>query len=119
MLLPILDSAWLATHAGAPAPVGIHHSMAPWPPNDVKIAASAAYVWDRDPGGPPWVRCSYVHPAAAIPCNSFSEVRGDLRVPRRLPSPPCMPRNASLAGLARRGVFPQNNSTSKCSFVTQ
>ena len=26
-----------------------------------------------------------------------------------------MPRNVSLAGLARRGVFPQNNSTPKCS----
>jgi hypothetical protein len=30
-----------------------------------------------------------------------------------------MPRSVSLVGLARRGVIPQNNSTTKCSFVTQ
>ena len=28
-------------------------------------------------------------------------------------------RSVSLVGLARRGVIPQNNSTSKCSFMTQ
>jgi hypothetical protein len=30
-----------------------------------------------------------------------------------------MPRSVSLVGLALRGVFPQNNSTSKCQFMTQ
>jgi hypothetical protein len=30
-----------------------------------------------------------------------------------------MPRSASLVGLARTGVIPQNNSTSECSFMTQ
>jgi hypothetical protein len=30
-----------------------------------------------------------------------------------------MPRSVSLVGLARRGVIPQNNSTSECSFMTQ
>jgi len=30
-----------------------------------------------------------------------------------------MPRSVSLVGLARRGVIPQNNSTSECYFMTQ
>jgi hypothetical protein len=30
-----------------------------------------------------------------------------------------MPRSVSLVGLARRGVFPQNNSTPECYFMTQ
>ena len=49
-----------------------------------------------------------------MPCSSSSKARAGLHVPRLLPGPLYTPRNVSLAGLARRGVFPQNNSTSEC-----
>jgi len=68
------------------------------------------------PDGPPSAQCSCAPRAAAIPCSSSSKVRAGLRAPRRWPGPRYMPRSVSLVGLARRGVIPQNNSTSKCSF---
>jgi len=71
------------------------------------------------PGGPPSAQCFCVHRVTAIPCSSSSKVRAGLRAPRLSPGPLYMPRSVSLVALARRGVISQNNSTSKCSFVTQ
>src|SRR5713101_8380541 len=56
--------------------------------------------------------------ATTIPCSSSSTVCSGRRAPRRWPDPPYMPRSASVGGLAKRGVIPQNNSTSNCSFLT-
>src|ERR1700690_1893206 len=88
--------------------------MALWLPNGAGSGASVGY--SQDPNALPSVRCSCVLPAAAVPCSSSSEVLAGLRAPRRSPGPQCMPRSVSLVGLARRGVIPQNNSTTQCSF---
>src|ERR1700733_719504 len=98
-------------------PAPRHHSMEPWPPNDVAIGALVGH--SQDPGAPPSAQCSCVHPAAATLCSSSSKAHADLRAPQLSPGPLYMLRNASLVGLARKGVIPQNKSISKCSFMTQ
>src|SRR5436190_18287202 len=88
--------------------------MAPSPPNGVGTGASVGY--SPDPSGPPSAQYSCGHRVTAIPCSSSSKACAGLRAPRLSPGPLYMPRSVSLVGLARRGVIPQNNSTSKCSF---
>src|ERR1700690_3485199 len=88
--------------------------MALWLPNGAGSGASVGY--SQDPNALPSVRCSCVLRAAAIPCSSSSKVIAGLRAPRPSPGPQYMPRSVSLVGLARRGVIPQNNSTTECSF---
>jgi hypothetical protein len=105
------------THACALHRAVFRRSGAPWQPNGAGTDASAGRF--QDPGGPPSAPCSYAHPATAIPCSSSLEVCPGLRASRRSPSPLYMHRSVSLVGLARRGVIPQNNSTSKCSFMAQ
>src|SRR5262249_22566440 len=116
---PVLASAWWATHACAPAPAVLHHSTAPSPPNDARTGASAACDLDLDLDGRLSARCSCVRPGTRGPCHSSSEGRARVCAPRRSPGPVYMPRSVSLVGLAQRGVFPQNNSTAECSFMTQ
>ena len=99
------------------APVAFHRSKAPWPPNGVGTAASPER--SQAPGGPPSARCSYAHRAGVARGSSSSAARAGLRAPRRSPGRPCMPRSVALVGLARRGMIPQNNSTSDCYFMTQ
>src|SRR5262252_5636733 len=113
---PVLASASWPTHAYAPAPALLHHSKAPSPPNDARTGASAECALDVDLDGQPLARCSCVRRATAVPCNSSSKVCAGLRAPRRSPGSLYMPRSVFLVGLARRGVFPQNNSTSECFF---
>src|SRR5712671_5114085 len=98
-------------------PAKWYRSTAPWLPNDATIGASVGRC--PDPGAQPSARCSCVHPAAAILCSSSSKALADLRAPRLSPGPLYMPRSASLVGLARKGVIPQNKSIPKCSFMTQ
>jgi hypothetical protein len=52
------------------------------------------------------------------PCTRRRQ-RARLREAGDSPGPVYMPRSVSLVGLARRGVFPQNNSTRDYYFVTQ
>src|ERR1700704_1234056 len=112
-----LAFASLVTHGGALLRVMFRRSRAPWPPNGAETDASAGRF--QDPGGLPSAQCSCAHRVTAIPCSSSSKVRAGLGAPRRSPGPLYMPRSVSLVGLAQRGVIPQNNSTSKCSFMTQ
>src|ERR1700704_6169866 len=111
-----LASASLVQHGCAPHRAVFRRSRAPWPPNGAETDASAGR--SQDPGGQPSAPCFCAHRATAIPCSSSSKVCAGLRAPRRSPGPLYMPQSVSLVGLARRGVIPQNNSTSKCSFMT-
>src|SRR3954454_8107296 len=101
----------------APARAIPRHSMELWPPNDAETVASAPR--SQDPDAQPSARCSCVHPAAAVPCSSSAGACADPHALRLSPGHPYMPQSASPVGLARRGVMPQNNSTSKCTFMTQ
>ena len=56
------------------------------------------------------------HPVTAALCSSSSKAYSGPHAPRRSPGPLCMPRSASLVGLARRGVIPQNKFIPKCFF---
>src|SRR5437773_2831156 len=109
-----LASASPVTHGCALHRAGFRRSREPWPPNDAGTDAPVGR--SQDPGGPPSAQCSCAYQATAIPCSSSSKARAGLRAPRRSPGPLYMPRSVSLVGLARRGVIPQNNSTSECSF---
>ena len=114
---PDRASASPATPAAAPQPASPRHSRAPQPPNDA--ATDACGERCRAPGAPPSARRSCALRATTVPCSSSSTACAGLRAPRRSPGPRYMPRSASPVGLARRGVIPQNNSTSKCFFMTQ
>src|SRR5882757_4611276 len=112
-----LACASLVTHGCALPPAVFRRSRVPWPPNGAGTDASAGR--SQNPGGPPSAQCSCAPRATAIPCSSSSKVHAGLGAPRRSPGPRYMPRSVFLVGLARRGVIPQNNSTSKCYFMTQ
>src|SRR6202051_5368297 len=68
---PVPAFAFLATPARALPPVAFHHSTAPWPPNDVKTAASAERC--LEPDAPPSARCSWDLPPTALPCSNSSK----------------------------------------------
>ena len=95
----------------------LDRSRARQPPHDAATGACDEHC--QAPVVPPSAPRSCVLPATTIPCSSSSKACAGQRAPRRSPGPPYMPRSASLVGLARRGVIPQNNSTPNCLFITQ
>src|ERR1700730_9091414 len=110
-------SACWAAHSAALRPASPRRSRARPPPNDGAIGAFAEHR--REPSARPSARHSCALRAITIQCSNSSEACAGRRAPRHLPSPPYMPRSASAVGLAKRGVIPQNNSTSNCLFITQ
>ena len=110
-------SAWLAAPGSARQPASPHRPKARPPPNDAETDVHDEHC--SEPNAPPSAQRSCVLRAITVRCSSSSEAGADLHAPRRWPGPQYMPRSASAVGLARRGVIPQNNSTSNCSFLTQ
>ena len=110
-------SAWSAAPPAAHAPASLRRSRARPPRGGAATGACGEHY--PEPSAPPSARRSCALPATTIPCSSSSGVRADRRAPRRWPGPRDMPRSASVVGLAKRGVIPQNNSTPQCSFLTQ
>jgi hypothetical protein len=114
---PDRASAGLAEPAAAPLPASPRRSRArPLPSDGGTDACGERY---SEPSAPPSVLHSCALRATTTLCSSSSTVCAGRRAPRHWPGPQYMPRSASAVGLAKRGVIPQNNSTSICLFVTQ
>ncbi len=106
--------AWSAAPSAAPAPASLRRSRARRRPSDA--ATDACGSRRAALGVQPSAQHSYALLATIIPCSSSSGECAGRRAPRRWPGPRYMPRSASVVGLAKRGVIPQNNSTPECCF---
>src|SRR3954467_12125014 len=111
------SSACPAAPDAAPPPALPHRSTARQLPDDATTDASG--VHHSAPVVPPLVRRSCAPRATTTPCSNSLMVCAGLHAPRRSPGHPCMPQSASLVGLARISVIPQNNTTLNCLFITQ